>query len=195
MPGRAAVVGVESGLLLVPGLDGEGEDRRSGRVVELPAEGVVAARQPTGRGRRADRRPVRRAFVPPARARAGGGMPVAAPSCQSGARPAGGGPGEPRRGRRRCFCTTTRRTLSRCRAASGTFHHPVHLHLNHFRVLSRNGASPGRFDAGWKDTVDLRPAEAVELVVRFTDYAGRFMLHCHNLEHEDMAMMGDFVTA
>ncbi|WP_224276194.1 multicopper oxidase domain-containing protein [Streptomyces sp. LS1784] len=74
------------------------------------------------------------------------------------------------------------------------FHHPVHLHLNHFQVLSRNGGPPGPFDAGWKDTVDLRPAEAVELAVRFTDHMGTFMLHCHNLEHEDMAMMGDFVT-
>ncbi|WP_245206240.1 multicopper oxidase domain-containing protein [Kitasatospora sp. RG8] len=67
------------------------------------------------------------------------------------------------------------------------FHHPVHLHLDHFQVLSRNGGSPGRYDAGWKETVDLRPAEAVELAVRFTDYAGTFTLHCHNPEYEDMA--------
>ena len=75
------------------------------------------------------------------------------------------------------------------------FHHPVHLHLNHFQVLSRNGGAPGRYDAGWKDTVDVRPSEAVEIVTRFTDYPGTFLLHCHNLEHEDMAMMGDFVTS
>jgi FtsP/CotA-like multicopper oxidase with cupredoxin domain len=74
------------------------------------------------------------------------------------------------------------------------FHHPVHLHLNHFQVVSRNGEKPGAFDAGWKDTVDVHPAEAVEITVRFDDYAGRFMLHCHNLEHEDMAMMADFTT-
>ncbi|WP_409469159.1 multicopper oxidase family protein [Streptomyces sp. HC307] len=74
------------------------------------------------------------------------------------------------------------------------FHHPIHLHLDHFQVVSRNNRDPGAFDHGWKDTVDLRPAEAVEVVVRFTDYAGPFMLHCHNLEHEDMAMMGDFIT-
>jgi FtsP/CotA-like multicopper oxidase with cupredoxin domain len=42
--------------------------------------------------------------------------------------------------------------------------------------------------------VDVQPAEAVEIAVRFEDYAGRFMLHCHNLEHEDMAMMADFTT-
>ncbi|MFG3052150.1 multicopper oxidase family protein [Kitasatospora sp. NPDC048239] len=73
-------------------------------------------------------------------------------------------------------------------------HHPVHLHLDHFQVLSRNGKDPGPYDAGWKDTVDLRPAEAVEVLVRFTDYRGTYMLHCHNLEHEDMAMMADFVV-
>ncbi|MDX3234689.1 multicopper oxidase domain-containing protein [Streptomyces sp. ME03-5709C] len=74
------------------------------------------------------------------------------------------------------------------------FHHPVHLHLDHFQVLSRNGRKPGAYDAGWKDTVDVRPAEAVEILTRFTDYRGAFLLHCHNLEHEDMAMMGDFIT-
>ena len=74
------------------------------------------------------------------------------------------------------------------------FHHPVHLHLNHFQVVSRNGAAPGPYDAGWKDTVDLQPAEAIEVAVRYTDYAGHYMMHCHNLEHEDMGMMADFLT-
>jgi spore coat protein A len=74
------------------------------------------------------------------------------------------------------------------------FHHPVHLHLNQFQVLSRNGGAPGPYDRGWKDTVDLRPAEAVEVAVRFTGYRGRYLLHCHNLEHEDMAMMAEFQT-
>lgn len=77
---------------------------------------------------------------------------------------------------------------------TSSFHHPIHLHLDHFQVVSRDGAGPGAFDHGWKDTVDLRPAEAVEVVTRFTDYPGAFLIHCHNLEHEDMAMMGDFVT-
>ncbi|MEZ0066276.1 spore coat protein A [Streptacidiphilus sp. MAP12-20] len=73
-------------------------------------------------------------------------------------------------------------------------HHPVHLHLDPFQVLGRNGAKPGAYDAGWKDTVDVLPAQGVEVAVRFTDYAGRFLLHCHNLEHEDMAMMAEFTT-
>jgi spore coat protein A len=74
------------------------------------------------------------------------------------------------------------------------FHHPVHVHLDPFQVLSRDARGPGAYDTGWKDTVDVRPAGAVEIVTRFSDYPGRFMLHCHNLEHEDMAMMAEFET-
>jgi spore coat protein A len=77
---------------------------------------------------------------------------------------------------------------------STDFHHPIHLHLTHFQVLSRNLAAPGAYDAGWKDTVDLRPAEVLSIAVRFTDYAGRYVLHCHNLEHEDMAMMATYTV-
>lgn len=72
--------------------------------------------------------------------------------------------------------------------------HPIHMHLNQFRVLSREGGPPLKSDAGWKDTVYLRATEVVEIAVRFTDYPGRYVLHCHNLEHEDMAMMASFTT-
>ncbi|MFC4015769.1 multicopper oxidase family protein [Nonomuraea purpurea] len=69
--------------------------------------------------------------------------------------------------------------------------HPVHLHLDHFQVLSVNGERP-QGPPEWKDTVELREAQTVEIVTRFTDYRGRYVLHCHNLEHEDMAMMAAF---
>ncbi|TMR24156.1 multicopper oxidase family protein [Nonomuraea turkmeniaca] len=69
--------------------------------------------------------------------------------------------------------------------------HPVHLHLDHFQVLSVNGERPAG-PPEWKDTVELRDAQTVEIVTRFTDYRGRYVLHCHNLEHEDMAMMASF---
>ena len=74
-------------------------------------------------------------------------------------------------------------------------HHPVHVHLDPFQVVSRRGGAPAPTDAGWKDTVDVRPNEFVDLAVRFRDYAGRYLMHCHNLEHEDMAMMATFRTA
>lgn len=38
------------------------------------------------------------------------------------------------------------------------------------------------------------PSESVDVAVRFTDYPGRYLLHCHNLEHEDMAMMAALRT-
>ena len=70
--------------------------------------------------------------------------------------------------------------------------HPVHIHLSPFRVLSRSGGAPGAYDAGWKDTVDLRPGEYADLAVRFEQHRGRYLVHCHNLEHEDMGMMAAF---
>jgi FtsP/CotA-like multicopper oxidase with cupredoxin domain len=70
-------------------------------------------------------------------------------------------------------------------------HHPVHLHLVGFRVLSRNGREPLPHDAGLKDTVSLRPGEAVEIITRFDGYRGRYLFHCHNAEHEDMGMMAN----
>ncbi|MGI5488954.1 multicopper oxidase family protein [Microtetraspora malaysiensis] len=69
--------------------------------------------------------------------------------------------------------------------------HPVHLHLAPFQVLSVGGERPGG-PPEWKDTVELREAQTVEIITRFTGYRGRYVLHCHNLEHEDMAMMSTF---
>ena len=70
-------------------------------------------------------------------------------------------------------------------------HHPVDLHLAHFQVLSRGGMAPGPYDAGWKDTIDMRSDETAEIIARFTGFCGRYVFHCHNLEHKDMAMMGN----
>jgi spore coat protein A len=77
----------------------------------------------------------------------------------------------------------------------GNTHHPIHLHLARFQVLSRSGwikQSPRPQDAGWKDTVDLLPDEEVQLAVRFEGFRGKYVFHCHNLEHEDMMMMANF---
>ena len=71
------------------------------------------------------------------------------------------------------------------------FNHPLHLHLVHFKVMSHSGR-PGPYDAGWKDTIDLGPGQTANILVPFTGFRGRYVFHCHNLEHEDMAMMGNF---
>lgn len=73
-------------------------------------------------------------------------------------------------------------------------HHPIHLHLTNFQVLTRNGVAPEPHDAGLKDTVDLRPGESVEVIARFDGYRGRYLFHCHNAEHEDMAMMANLIV-
>jgi spore coat protein A, manganese oxidase len=70
--------------------------------------------------------------------------------------------------------------------------HPVHLHLVHFKVLSRNNGEPLPTDAGWKDTVDLTAGERATVIARFDSYKGKYVFHCHNLEHEDMMMMANF---
>ncbi len=71
-------------------------------------------------------------------------------------------------------------------------HHPVHLHLVHFKVLSRSGQKPLPKDAGWKDTLDVPPGQVARVLVRFDGYRGKYVFHCHNLEHEDMMMMANF---
>ncbi|MBW8806553.1 MAG: multicopper oxidase family protein, partial [Catenulisporales bacterium] len=69
--------------------------------------------------------------------------------------------------------------------------HPVHLHGTHFQVLRRASGSSD-YDDGWKDTVELSPGSEITIAVRFDAYRGRYVAHCHNLEHEDMAMMAAF---
>jgi spore coat protein A, manganese oxidase len=68
--------------------------------------------------------------------------------------------------------------------------HPVHLHLAHFRVLSRDGFPPEPQDAGLKDTVFV-PEGGVRIAVTFTGYRGKYVFHCHNLEHADAGMMAN----
>lgn len=75
------------------------------------------------------------------------------------------------------------------------FPHPVHMHAVHFRVLTRAGGRGQVFpwERGWKDTVLVFPGEEVEVIARFDSHRGMFLLHCHNLEHEDAGMMMNFV--
>lgn len=86
----------------------------------------------------------------------------------------------------------------------GGMPHPVHFHGFPFRLLGRD-SSPEQVrrlavdarglaagETGWKDTVLVWPSERVRLAIDFShDYPGEqvYMLHCHNLEHEDQGMM------
>lgn len=78
---------------------------------------------------------------------------------------------------------------------NGSWHHPVHVHMEEFRILSRNGIQPPAHERGRKDVVVLAPDERVEILIRFRDFTGKYLMHCHNLSHEDHAMMVRFDVA
>ncbi len=85
--------------------------------------------------------------------------------------------------------------------------HPIHLHLVRFQILDRrtfdklhyfvkgelkymgSPLPPEPGEAGWKDTVLAHPRMVTRIIVRFEGYAGRYVWHCHILEHEDNEMM------
>jgi len=75
---------------------------------------------------------------------------------------------------------------------SGGWFHPVHIHLVDFRILSRNGKAPYAWERGPKDVVYIGENEKVDVVMRFGPHQGRYMVHCHNLPHEDHSMMFQF---
>lgn len=71
--------------------------------------------------------------------------------------------------------------------------HPMHLHAGQFQIVSRTGvAHQGYVDDGWKDTVLVMPGETATIAMRYEDYTGVYLYHCHNLEHEDRGMMRNF---
>ncbi|GAB3284994.1 multicopper oxidase family protein [Kineosporia babensis] len=83
-------------------------------------------------------------------------------------------------------------TVERWRVISQNNEHPFHVHLGAFQVLGSSGGTAGRSDVGWKDTVNLDNGGQADLLVRFEEHQGLAVLHCHNLEHEDMMMMANF---
>jgi spore coat protein A len=83
---------------------------------------------------------------------------------------------------------TTERWIIRGQAVE----HPIHVHLAPFQVIGQDGNDPGRYTRGWKDTVNLDNGGRADLLIRFEGYRGKYVLHCHNLEHEDMMMMANF---
>lgn len=69
--------------------------------------------------------------------------------------------------------------------------HPIHIHLEEFRILSRNGKPPPAYEGTKKDVVPIGQ-EQVKIFIRFRDFLGRYPIHCHNTVHEDHAMMARF---
>ena len=99
---------------------------------------------------------------------------------------------------------------------SGGWFHPLHIHLVDFKILGRDGGSDRveRWEKGPKDVVYVGEGEIVDVLVHYAmpprqypdgrptgqagmsgSKGGRYMIHCHNLAHEDHDMMGQFVVA
>ena len=79
----------------------------------------------------------------------------------------------------------------------GGWFHPVHIHLIDFQILSRNGKPRMAHEAGPKDVVYVGENEKVRLLCKFqtpSNRTGRYMVHCHNLPHEDHDMMTQFAV-
>ncbi len=75
---------------------------------------------------------------------------------------------------------------------SGGWFHPLHIHLIDFKILDRNGQPPMPHERGPKDVVYVGEDETVRVIARFGPQRGRYMVHCHNLVHEDHDMMTQF---
>jgi FtsP/CotA-like multicopper oxidase with cupredoxin domain len=79
------------------------------------------------------------------------------------------------------------------RNGGGGWVHPFHLHMEEHRTIMRNGkrveVTQDPDDSGREDLGALDPAESVIVYRGFRDFVGPYVAHCHNLAHEDHAMM------
>ncbi len=69
--------------------------------------------------------------------------------------------------------------------------HPIHTHFEEFQILERNGKPLETNDVqrSRKDVIMLGPNEEVKFYSQWRDFLGKHVLHCHNVVHEDHAMM------
>jgi spore coat protein A len=67
--------------------------------------------------------------------------------------------------------------------------HPMHLHGMLFRIVERSTGVVHAGERAWKDTIGVQPGETVTVQPWFVPYKGKYVFHCHALEHGDKAMM------
>jgi spore coat protein A, manganese oxidase len=70
--------------------------------------------------------------------------------------------------------------------------HVMHLHHTDWYLLEREGRPPPPWENCLKDTFFVYPNEKILLAGHFSDYAGKFVVHCHMLDHEDHGLMSQF---
>jgi suppressor of ftsI len=66
--------------------------------------------------------------------------------------------------------------------------HPFHIHVNDFQVVEINGEPVDAYS--WEDTTPIPAFGEIVIRSRFLDFPGKFVYHCHLLDHEDQGMMG-----
>lgn len=91
--------------------------------------------------------------------------------------------------------TRNKPVIWRMNNKSGGWWHPAHVHIENCRVLRRNGRRPRKIERDGiakKNCIALSGGDEVELFMRFRDFSGPAVFHCHNLEHEDHFMMARF---
>lgn len=84
----------------------------------------------------------------------------------------------------------------------GGWVHPVHIHFVDLQIIDRNGLPPRPYERGWKDVFLLDDFETIRVIAKFSapldptpgkrPVKGKYMIHCHNLVHEDHDMMTQF---
>lgn len=76
--------------------------------------------------------------------------------------------------------------------SSGGWFHPMHVHLVDFKIIGGEDRATYAYEQGPKDVVYVGEGETVRLLMKFGPHRGRYMIHCHNLPHEDHDMMVQF---
>ena len=70
--------------------------------------------------------------------------------------------------------------------------HMIHMHSTDWYMLARDGKPPKPWEDCLKETFFLNPHETILVAAHFTDFSGKFVIHCHMLDHEDHGLMAQF---
>ena len=70
--------------------------------------------------------------------------------------------------------------------------HLMHLHHTDWYMLKRNGKTPPPWERCLKDTFFLDPGDRLVIAGHMSDYLGKYVVHCHMLDHEDHGLMSQF---
>ena len=70
--------------------------------------------------------------------------------------------------------------------------HLMHLHHTDWYMLRRNGATPPAHERCLKETFLLDPFDEIVVAGKMSDYTGKYVVHCHMLDHEDHGLMSQF---